>query len=39
MAPVAIIGIFIIFTAITLKIYCGYKMKMRKKAAANVNKI
>merc|ERR1712073_46379 len=31
MAPVAIIGILIIFTAITLKIYCGYKMKMRKK--------
>merc|ERR1719348_1391724 len=39
MAPVAIIGILIIFTALFLKIYCGYKLKMKKKAAANVNKI
>ena len=39
MAPVAIIGILIIFTALFLKIYCGYKLKMKKKAASSVNKI
>jgi len=39
LAPVAILGIFIIFSALTLKIYCGYKMKMKKKAASSVNKI
>ena len=39
LAPVAILGIFIIFSALALKIYCGYKMKMKKKAASSVNKI
>jgi len=39
LAPVAVIGIFIIFSALTLKIYCGYKMKLKKKAASSVSKI
>jgi len=33
MAPIAILGIFIIFVALFLNIYCKYKMKMKKKSA------
>ena len=39
LGPVAILGIFIILSALTLKIYCRYKMKIKKKAASSVNKI
>jgi len=42
LSAVSIIGVFVVFTAVFLKIYCGYKLKAKKKAAAatgNVNKI
>ena len=32
LAPIAIIGILIIFSALFLRIYCGYRMKSQKKA-------
>jgi len=35
MAPVAILGIFIIFSALFLNIYCRYKMKMKKKSVSS----
>jgi len=39
MAPVAIVGIFIIFAALFLNIYCKYKMKMKKKSLGSSGKI
>lgn len=39
LAPIAIIGIFIIFSALFLKIYCGYRMKMKKKTVSTGGKI
>jgi len=39
LAPIAVIGIFIIFSALFLKIYCGYRMKMKKKAMSTGMKI
>ena len=39
MAPVAIIGIFIIFSALFLKIYCSYRIRMKKKTASAGGKI
>merc|ERR1740131_368857 len=30
--PIAIVGILIIFSALFLRIYCGYRMKSQKKA-------
>jgi len=39
LAPIAIIGIFIIFSALFLKIYCGYRLKMKKKTASAGGKI
>merc|ERR1711974_537531 len=32
LSPIAIIGILIIFSALFLRIYCGYRMKSQKKA-------
>jgi len=39
LAPIAIIGIFIIFSALFLKIYCGYRLKMMKKNLSSGGKI
>jgi len=39
LAPIAIIGIFIIFSALFLKIYCAYRLKMKKKNASAGGKI
>jgi len=39
LAPVAIIGIIIIFCALFLKIYCGYRMKMKRKNITSGSKI
>merc|ERR1719348_1597436 len=39
LAPIAIIGIFIIFSALFLKIYCGYRLKMMKKNISGGGKI
>lgn len=39
LAPIAIIGIFIIFSALFLKTYCGYRMKMMKKNISAGGKI
>eukprot|EP00092_Neocalanus_flemingeri_P107816 GFUD01138386.1.p1 GENE.GFUD01138386.1~~GFUD01138386.1.p1 ORF type:complete len:506 (+),score=138.74 GFUD01138386.1:120-1637(+) len=39
LAPVAIIGIFIIFSALFLKIYCSYRLKMKKKTVSAAGKI
>merc|ERR1719367_805438 len=35
LSPIAIIGILIIFSALFLRIYCGYRMKSQKKAPAS----
>merc|ERR1719510_2301657 len=39
MAPVAILGIFIIFSALFLNIYCKYQMKKKKKSLGSSGKI
>jgi len=39
LSPIAVIGIFIIFSALFLKIYCGYRIKMMKKNASAGGKI
>merc|ERR1719370_2704583 len=35
LSPIAIIGILIIFSALFLRIYCGYRMKSQKKVATS----
>jgi len=34
LAPIAIVGILIIFSALFLRIYCGYRVKTQKKSAS-----